>query len=342
MKKPATFVLLLLMATNVAATRVALVTGATKGIGLGIARGLGEAKYRVHITGRTETGPGSLQEAAAAVEQAGGVCITHKVDHSDSAAIEALFSSVLAAEPDGIDLLVNNVYPAVSMLGDSFRSGKMKFWELPPSAFADVNDVGCTAHYTASVHYAKAMVPRKRGLIVQVSSPGGLFYFFTAAYSTGKAALDRMTTDFAHELRGTGLGCIGLYPGLVATEKFQGFADEGLLGMTPESIEKDAETPLYSGRAVAKLAEEAFSSSEKMDALSGTIQWTAEVAVQHSLTDEKGRQPLSSRTLRRVTGLNWLPASWVVPWVVLRFLSPRYGKEPNMKQGKEAKPKSEL
>ena len=156
-------------------------------------------------------------------------------------------------------------------------------------------------------------------------------------YSTGKAALDRMTTDLAHELRGTGLGCVGLYPGLVATEKFMGFADEGLLGMTPESIARDAETPLYSGRAVAKLADEAFSSSDTLEALSGTIQWTAEVAVQHGITDERGRQPLSSRTLRKVTGLSWLPASWVVPWFVLRFLSPRYGAEPRMADSKAAK-----
>ena len=155
--------------------------------------------------------------------------------------------------------------------------------------------------------------------------------------ATGKAALDRMTTDLAHELRGTGLGCVGLYPGLVATEKFIGFAEEGLLGMTPETIERDAETPLYSGRAVAKLADEAFSSAEAMDALSGTIQWTAEVAVQHDLTDEKGRQPLSSRTLRKVTGLSFVPASWVVPWFVLRFLSPRYGSEPKPKKEHQAK-----
>lgn len=96
--------------------------------------------------------------------------------------------------------------------------------------------------------------------------------------------------------------------------------------MTPESLDKDGETPLYSGRAVVKLADEARSGPDTLDALSGTIQWTAEVAVQHGLTDEKGRQPLSSRTLRKVTGLSFLPASWVVPWFVLRFLSPRYPK----------------
>lgn len=200
MTSSALFLLVLSAFPTVAAIRVALVTGATKGIGLGIARGLGEANYRVHITGRTETGPGSLQEAADAVTKAGGTCITHVVDHADAQQIETLFDTIFADEPDGIDLLVNNVYPAVSSLGDSFRSKKMKFYELPSSAFADVNDVGLTAHYVASAHYAKAMVPRGRGLIIQVSSPGGLFYFFTAAYSTGKCALDRMTSDLAHEV----------------------------------------------------------------------------------------------------------------------------------------------
>jgi NAD(P)-dependent dehydrogenase (short-subunit alcohol dehydrogenase family) len=105
--------LLLVALAMSSATRVALVTGATKGIGLGIARGLGEQKWRVHITGRTAKGEGSLQAAAAAVKEMGGECITHKVDHSDPESISMLFETVFAAEPDGVDLLVNNVYPAV-------------------------------------------------------------------------------------------------------------------------------------------------------------------------------------------------------------------------------------
>ena len=111
---------------------------------------------------------------------------------------------------------------------------------------------------------------------------------------------------------------------MVATEKFQAFAEDGLLGMTPESLARDAETPLYSGRAVAAMAKDAFASAERLDALSGTIQWTAELAHHYGLTDELGRQPLSSRTLRKVTGISFLPASWVVPWWILRLLSPRY------------------
>ena len=108
------------------------------------------------------------------------------------------------------------------------------------------------------------------------------------------------------------------------TEKFEGFAREGLLGMTPVSIAEGGETPLFSGRAVAAMAAEAQSDLAALDALSGTIQWTAELALRHGLTDENGRQPLSGRALRKVTGLPFLPASWVVPWFVLRWLSPRY------------------
>jgi NAD(P)-dependent dehydrogenase (short-subunit alcohol dehydrogenase family) len=176
-------------------------------------------------------------------------------------------------------------------------------------------------------------------LIVMVSSPGGLFYFFTAAYSTGKAALDRLTTDLAHELEGTGLCCLGLYPGLVATEKFESFAEEGLIGMTASSLAADGETPLYSGRAVAALARQAYGSPEGAKQLSGTIQWTAEVAVEHGLTDERGRQPLSSRSLRQLSGIAWLPASWVVPWWVLRLLSPRYPSAQSVEPAAPAAPR---
>jgi len=309
-----------------AAQRVAVVTGATKGIGLGIARGLGEAGWRVHVTGRTATGPGSLDAAVAAIQAAGGEGVAHVVDHSDSTAVSSLFERVFAAETDGVDLLVNNCYPSVSSLGDTLRTGVSKFWQLPPSAYADTNDVGVTAHYEASVHYAREMVPRGRGTIVMVSSPGGLFYFFTAAYSTGKAALDRLTTDLAHELRGTGVGCLGLYPGLVATEKFQEFAEEGLWNLSQQKLEKAGETPLYSGRAVAALAADCADPARQR-AFSGTVQWTGELALRYGLTDERGRRPLSGRTLSVLLGARWLPDSWVVPWWVLRLMSPRYPKE---------------
>lgn len=254
--------------------RVALVTGASKGIGLGIARGLGERGYRVHISGRTATGSGSLETAAEAVIAAGGECVPHVVDHADPAAIQSLFEHVFASEPDGVDLLVNNVFPGVPSIAEALRNNRTRFWELPAEAFASMNDASLTAHYAASTHYAKAMVPRGRGMIVMVSSPGGLFYFFTAAYSIGKAALDRMTTDLAHELTGTGIGCVGLYPGLVATEKFEALAAEGMLGMTPESLADEGETPLYSGRAVAALVEDAASSATRRSEVSGSIFWT--------------------------------------------------------------------
>ena len=223
-------------------------TGATKGIGLGIARGLAEAKYRVHITGRTETGTGSLEAAKALILEAGGECVSHRVDHSNPQDVASVFDAIFAAEPNGVDLLVNNASPVVNEIEDVLRSGKAKFWEQPPSSFAAINDVGSPERIVQAHYTLQKMVPKGRGLIVMVSSPGGLFYFFTAAYSTGKAALDRLMSDLAHELRGTGVGCVGLWPGLVATEKFQVFAKDGLWGMSPESLQKEAETPLYSGR----------------------------------------------------------------------------------------------
>ena len=96
------------------------------------------------------------------------------------------------------------------------------------------------------------------------------------------------------------------------------------LCLSPCDQATDGETPLYTGRAVAALADEVASSSRRAADLSGTIQWSAELAVRHGFTDELGRQPLSARTLRRVLGVQWLPSSWVVPWWLLRLISPRY------------------
>ena len=87
---------------------------------------------------------------------------------------------------------------------------------------------------------------------------------------------------------------------------------------------EDGETLLYSGRAVAALADEVASSAGRAEELSGTIQWSAELAVRYGFTDEQGRQPLSARTLRRAVSAQWLPVSWVVPWWLLRLISPRY------------------
>uniref|UniRef100_A0A7S4EST3 Uncharacterized protein n=1 Tax=Chrysotila carterae TaxID=13221 RepID=A0A7S4EST3_CHRCT len=311
--------------------RVALVTGASKGIGLGIARAFGEKGYRVHISasGRTPSGPGSLEAAKEAIESVGGECVPHVCDHSKEEAIGALFDEILAAEPDGIDVLVNNVYGGVDFIAKSMKSGStFKFWEHPPSVFSQINQIGLTAHYVASVHYAKAMVPRKRGLIVQVSSAGGLLYIFNSPYSTGKAALDRLSRDLAFELEGTGVGCVTIYPGMVATEKFQALAsDKAAPWLSEDSLASKGETPLFVGRGTAALVQACADDPKYQSKVSGTIQWIAEIAARHKIRDERGNCPPSFRAFRGIFGFSWIPLTWVVPWWIIKLMTPLYMKQ---------------
>ena len=84
-----------------------------------------------------------------------------------------------------------------------------------------VNNVGLRANYIASVYAARIMVKRGSGIIVNMSSPGGLSYLFNTAYGVGKAAQDRMAADFNHELKGTGVHALSIWPGAVKTELIQ-------------------------------------------------------------------------------------------------------------------------
>ena len=131
-------------------------------------------------------------------------------------------------------MIVNNCYAAVTtLLGKDSAQAVDKFWEQPPQIWDTVNNVGLRANYIASVYAARLMVPRLEflgdltnllffksgaGLIVNMSSPGGLTYLFNTAYGVGKAAQDRMAQDFNVELRGTGVKALSIWPGAVKTE----------------------------------------------------------------------------------------------------------------------------
>merc|ERR1712086_456258 len=205
--------------------QVAIVTGASRGIGRGIAVGLGEQGATVYITARTKakgelnsagvggkSQAGSLEEACEQVEAAGGVCIPVQCDSADDGQIAALFARVME-EQGRLDVLVNNAFSAVSWLPK--HTGK-PFWDKGPEAWDTVNNVGLRSHYIASVHAAKAMQKNKSGIIINISSFGGLNYVFDVAYGIGKAAMDRMANDMAIELFTENITMVSLWPGLVA------------------------------------------------------------------------------------------------------------------------------
>ncbi|HEY9612235.1 SDR family NAD(P)-dependent oxidoreductase [Allocoleopsis sp.] len=309
--------------------KVTLVTGATRGIGKGIAIGLGEAGATVYITGRTidssnsgDNVSGSLSDTQLAVEEAGGVCIPIQVDHSDDEQVRMLFDRI-QDEQGHLDVLVNNVYSGVQVLGNS--NGK-PFWESEPSFWDACNNVGLRSHYVASVFAARMMTEHQQGLICTISSWGGLSYIFGVPYGAGKAACDRLAADMAIELKQHNVASLSIWPGIVGTEHISRFVaemDESSAADSQTSAIKEGynwETPLLTGRVIAALA-----ADPTVMRRTGRVQIVAELAQHYGLVDQNGERPASLRSLRFVLPFalpplrkySWLVPDIKVPWSLL-------------------------
>ncbi|MEL6939675.1 MAG: SDR family NAD(P)-dependent oxidoreductase [Cyanobacteria bacterium J06598_1] len=287
------------------AGKVALVTGATRGIGKGIAIALIQAGATVYITGRslssddesnTETVSGSLAETQAIAAGSTGICIPCQVDHSDDKQVKQLFEHIRTEQNGRLDLLVNNVYGGVRALRN--QQGK-PFWEADASLWDACNNVGLRSHYMASRFAAQLMVPRNQGLIVTISSWGGLSPIFGVAYGTGKSACDRLAAEMATELKPHNVTSIALWPGIVGTEHISEFVEEAKAKETPDarmdmmSTRFNWETPIFTGRVIAALLAE----PNPID-LTGKLQIVAELAARYGVTDENGERPASLRSLK--------------------------------------------
>jgi dehydrogenase/reductase SDR family member 1 len=247
-------------ATNAPLTgRVAVVTGASRGIGKGIALELGAAGATVYVTARSvEPGPipGTLGETVAAIEALGGTGVGVACDHRDDAQVSALFEQV-RAEQARLDVLVNNVYSAIDLAP---WLGK-PFWEIPTDGWDQVVGIGARSHYVAAVLATPMLLESDRALIANVSSSGAVEYAHNVLYGVGKAAVDKMTADMAHELSDRGVAVVSVWPGLVRTELVELGArrtDDGraVLDLPGEGTFDlaDAESPRFTGRAVVALA----------------------------------------------------------------------------------------
>jgi NAD(P)-dependent dehydrogenase (short-subunit alcohol dehydrogenase family) len=311
--------------------KVALVTGATRGLGKGIAIALGEAGAIVYITGRrldnssgsSDAVAGSLNDTKIAVEKAGGICIPVQVDHSNDEQVRLLFERIQNEQNGQLDLLVNNAYAGVQALTDA--QGK-PFWDNNPSLWDACNNVGLRSHYIASVYAAKMMTKRQQGLICTISSWGGMAYLFGAAYGAGKSGCDRLAADMAVELQPYNVTSVGIWPGIVGTELFSRLATE--VGNQETTDQKNSffadrynwETPLLTGRVIAKLAAE-----KDVINRTGRIQIVAELAKKYGLVDQDGNLPVSLRSLRFLLPLaipalkkhSWLIPDLTVPWSLL-------------------------
>lgn len=257
---------------------VAVVTGASRGIGRAVAIELGRAAWTVYLTGRPRSVRqaglvGDLEEVAAEVSSLGGKGIAIECDHHDDAAVRALFERVAAAG-DGLDVLVNNAFSVPDLRA---TSGK-PFWEQPLAAYDEPMDVGARSHYVASYYAAPIMVAAGHGLIVNISSAGAVTYANSVGYGIGKAAVDKITTDTGYELSKRNVCVVSLWPGsFVYTELNLSRGRENL---------PPGETPKFTGKAVVALA-----GDPNIMTKAAQVFTTVQLAHEYGFTEDDGSMP---------------------------------------------------
>lgn len=303
--------------------QVCVVTGASRGIGRGIALQLCQAGATVYITGRNKD---TLQTAAQEAQSLGGRCVPVVCDSSQESEVRSLFERVDREQHGRLDVLVNNAYGGVQAILDTNKA----FWEAPASIWDDMNNVGLRGHYLCSVYGARLMVPAGRGLIVVISSPGGLQYMFNVPYGVGKAACDRLAADCAHELRRHGVSYVSLWPGLVQTEVLQDYMANK--GHTEDSFFKQIR-PLYSAAESTEMSGKcvvALATDPNILSLSGKVLPSCDLARHYGLQDVDGRPIQDYFSLRsvlpHVSRLGWLasylPSFLRVPkWIITLYTS---------------------
>ena len=255
--------------------KVALVTGASKGVGKGAAEGLAEAGYKVYFTGRSSSKdnppkPLTIEATAQSVDEFGGEGVPILLDHNDDKQVQKLVDRV-RMEDGRLDVLVNNVFqiPNPPAMGKGF-------WEHPVSVWDDQCGVGLRGYYVMSALAAPLMVERKSGLIVNISSRGGREYVFSASYGVGKAGVDRMAKDMALELKDHNVAAMSLSPSKVKTEFILDMISKGKLQLDPS----EAQSARLTGRAIAAVA-----TDPELMSFSGGIYTVSEIAAHYGVLD---------------------------------------------------------
>lgn len=286
------------------AGRVAVVTGASRGAGRGIALELGAAGATVYVTGRSTRAapptasnsrygdmlaqigvtemPGTVDDTAEAVTALGGVGLAARCDHADDAAVAALFARV-EREQGGLDVLVNNAWGGHEAF-DVAGFGA-PFWTQPLAQWDAMFTRGVRNHLLASRHAAPILVRQGRGLVVTTTFwDGGGYLAGNLFYDLAKAAMTRLAFGVAEELRPHGVASVAVSPGWMRTELVLAVhrADERTWRERPELAR--TESPRYLGRAVAALA-----ADPDVLTKSGGVYRVADLAAAYGFTDVDGR-----------------------------------------------------
>ena len=270
--------------------KIAVVTGASRGAGRGIALVLGEAGVTVYLTGRSVRGAQTselagttLEDTAEQMAARGGVGIPVRTDHTKDEEIEALFSRV-KEEYGRLDLLVNNAWGGYEEMGDTFGA---PFWVEPMARFDRMFSAGVRSHLVTARAALPLMTAQNRGLIINTTlEMDPTFYDEALFYRTSKLAINYLTFGMAHDLRvrgGYDLAAIGVAPGWMRTEAVM---ENFRSGLHQESDLEQTESTEYIGRAILALA-----TDPDVKAKSGQILRTRDLALEYDFTDVDGRQP---------------------------------------------------
>lgn len=265
---------------------VAVVTGASRGIGKGVALELGSLGATVYVTGRGSNVSGhggSIEQVAAEITEAGGTGIAVICDHASDADVKRLFDQI-GATHGHLDILVNN---ATTIGGDPLNPAP--FWEKNLD-IADQLIVGLRSAFTASYFSAPLLLKAKRGMIANISYYGAVSYHLDPAYGATKAGLDKLTFDMAADFGPTDVTVVSIWPGPTGTERAR-----DLLSRLPngDAILASQESPRFSGMAIAHLFADAAPKQ-----WSGQVVIAAEAAQHFGYVDSNGKQPPSLRVAK--------------------------------------------
>src|SRR5262245_7086905 len=249
---------------------VAVVTGASRGVGRGVAIALSKADYTVVATGR------SIQDADLPAT------ITRiRCDHLRDEDTAAVFRAV-AERGQGLDVLVNCAWGGYErMVENGAFTWAVPFWKQPAHRWTSMMDAGVRAAWVASSSAAPLMIAERRGLIVNISFWAAQKHVGNTLYGVAKAATDKLTADMADELRAHGVSVVSLYPGLVRTEAVMVAANAGWIDLS------NSESPEFAGRVIAALAED-----PRLGERSGRVVVAADAAIEYGIADVDGRRPV--------------------------------------------------
>jgi NAD(P)-dependent dehydrogenase (short-subunit alcohol dehydrogenase family) len=269
--------------------KIAVVTGASRGVGRGIAVVLGECAATVYVTGRSRRGgsasadvPGTIDDTADEVSRRGGIGIAVPCDHRDSNQVEALFARI-RVEQGRLDLLINNAWGGY----EGHRGGlrPRNFWEAPLSLWDGMIEGGLRTHLLATYFGIPLMLARKSGLIVSTIAWDHDKYL-GSFYDVAKHSIARLIWGLARELSPHGVATVALAPGFTRTERvLQAFNTTEDKWREMPGLKK-TESPEYAGRAVAALAQD-----KRVRRRSGKAYMTGELAREYGFTDVDGRRP---------------------------------------------------